>query len=254
MSQRQCLPLNDEEDSLSSSGDEEDFDLNQITALRYLKSVRKERERIPEIVTTKIPAEFETEEISADSQKEKVQHDTDPTKEWQQIQMERFESLQTRIVQMRSDPALSEKIVQQLPIDPCNEDEEEENVIKYCETNEPLLSVLLAMNQGHLEQLIEILTNYLTENAENPNFLEAIQRSSDSSWVCMWIFSTLACLATPLVPEVHNTLRLIAKACILVTNHLKSLTDTPNSLIFLPYNLLLVVIARNFHQFDLMNL
>jgi hypothetical protein len=251
MSQRQCLPIDDE----SSSGEDEDYDINQISALRYLKSVIKERERVPEIVTATKPTDFETiiSTATVDLKEEKVHHETDPTKEWQQIQTERFESLQAKIVQMKNDPKLNEKIVQELPLDPCNE-EEEENVLKYCEANEPLLSVLLAMNQGHLEQLMEILTNYLTENVENPSFLEALPILSNLSWVCKWIFSILTCLATPLDPEVHNTLRVIAKACIQVTNHLKSLTDTPDYLIFLPYNLLLVVIAKNFHQFDLMSL
>lgn len=46
MSQRQCLPIDD-----SSSDNEQDFDLSNMSALDYLKQVRFERKTIPVVVT-----------------------------------------------------------------------------------------------------------------------------------------------------------------------------------------------------------
>ena len=52
MSQRQCLPIDDNE---SDTDSEIDFNLSQISAHKYLKSVRLERERTQEIVSVEIP-------------------------------------------------------------------------------------------------------------------------------------------------------------------------------------------------------
>lgn len=58
MSQRQCLPIDDEENE-DSSDSEMDYDVTQISALKYLQKVRNERKKIPQIVTSSIPVEFE---------------------------------------------------------------------------------------------------------------------------------------------------------------------------------------------------
>lgn len=150
---------------------------------------------------------------------------------------------------MRLDPLLEEKIVPELPFDPT----EEEESLKYCEENEPLMSVLLAMDQGHYEHLTEILANFLSDKVEDSEFLENVKQSQ-VSWITKWIYSLLACHFSILAPEVHSSLRVIAKACILIMNHLKTLPDPPDFLTLLPYNLLTVIIAKSFHQFDLLSL
>lgn len=48
MSQRQFLPLPDD---VGSSDSEHEFDLSNMSALEYLKQVRFERRKIPEVVT-----------------------------------------------------------------------------------------------------------------------------------------------------------------------------------------------------------
>lgn len=58
MSQRQCLPINDEELE-ESSDDEMEYDVTQISALKYLQKVRSQRNRIPQIVTSTVPVEYE---------------------------------------------------------------------------------------------------------------------------------------------------------------------------------------------------
>lgn len=58
MSQRQCLPIDDEEYG-DSSDSEMEYDVTQISALKYLQKVRNERRKIPQIVTSSIPQEYE---------------------------------------------------------------------------------------------------------------------------------------------------------------------------------------------------
>lgn len=172
-----------------------DYDVSQLSALKYLKKVRAERRKIPQIVSTTIPAKYEVTSSSNDvlQNRERVFNENDPTKEWQQLQIEKFTDLQERIVEMKKDPGLTEKVVEELPVDTSDEEE----CLKYCEENEPLLSVLLAMNQGHLEQLSEVLATYLAENAQETEFLEKVKQSN-AAWITKWIYSTLACLCTPL--------------------------------------------------------
>lgn len=195
MSQRQCLPLDEDEDDQSTDS-EMDYDVSQLSALKYLKKVRAERRKIPEIVSTTIPAKYEVTSSSNDIDlriRERIFNENDPTKEWQQLQSEKFTILQERIVELKKDPALTEKVVGELPVDTSDEEE----CLKYCEENEPVLSVLLAMNQGHLEQLSEVLATYLAENADETEFLEKVKQSN-AAWITKWIYSTLACLCTPL--------------------------------------------------------
>jgi hypothetical protein len=115
------------------------------------------------------------------------------------------------------------------------------------------MSVLLAMNQGHYQQLLEALANFLSEKVDDAEFLENVKNST-ISWLTKWIYSVLACLSSVLDPEVHHSLRVIAKACIQINDYLKSLPEPPEILTFLPFNLLTVIIAKNFHQFDLLSL
>lgn len=150
---------------------------------------------------------------------------------------------------MRLDPSISDRIVTELPFDTSDEKE----CLKYCEENEPILSVLLAMNQGNYEQLTENLANYLSEKVESEEFLEKA-RQSTISWITKWIYSVLACHCSLLDPEVHNSLRVIAKANVKITHFLKALPEPTDFLKLLPYNLLIVIIAKNFQQFDLLSL
>jgi hypothetical protein len=53
MSQRQCLPVDEDE----STDSELNFDLSNISAAEYLRKVRSERKKVAEIVTCeKVPA------------------------------------------------------------------------------------------------------------------------------------------------------------------------------------------------------
>lgn len=150
--------------------------------------------------------------------------------------------MQQRIIEIRKDSSLESRLSKEIELDT----DDEESCVNFFQTNEPVLSTILTLNQGQLEELIEILSSHLSESIEN---LE----SSDLSWITKWIYSLLACLRSPLDPEVHSCLRMIAKSCIQVTEHLKTLPNSTSDS-FLSWNLIIVVISLNFKQFDLLSL
>lgn len=61
-----------------------------------------------------------------------------------------------------------------------------------------------------------------------------------------WIYSSLGCLHLPLEPNVHSTLREIAKTAIRLRNQLPA--DAADSAA--PLNLIVCIIAKNFDQAD----
>ena len=160
----------------------------------------------------------------------------DQTREWQDVQKSSFEELQKRIALIRESKHHEDKIIEIFPVDLSDKDD----CISYCRDNQPKLSFMLALDQGRLEGLIEQLANYLSENVED---------TTDHSWITKWIYSSLACLHIPLDPEVHNSIRIIAKSCIQIIDG-----STENKPDQLPYKLLITIIANNFHQFDLLSL
>lgn len=127
---------------------------------------------------------------------------------------------------------------------------DEETCVLFCQQHEPVLSNVLSLNQCQLEQLIEILAEHLSDAIETPEFHEQI---SNFDWMTKWLYALFACLRLPLDPEVHSCLRTIAKSCIVVIDHLKSLPNAPSDS-FLQWNLIVVIIAISFKQFDLLSL
>jgi gem associated protein 2 len=263
MSQRQFLPL--DEDSMDI---EREFNLENMSAMDYLKQVRFERKTIPQVVTVhpmvnsgqavhseqkvKLIVKFASSsycslpfQTPADKTKPKIFNANDPTKEWRDIQKEKFSEMQQRIVEIRKDSSFESRLSKEIQLDT----DEEEICITFFQQNEPVLSTILTFNQGQLEELIEILSSHFSENISSlePETIESL------SWITKWIYALLACLRSPLDPEVHSCLRMIAKSCIQVTEYLKTLPDTTGDS-FLSWNLIIVVISLNFKQFDLLSL
>lgn len=128
--------------------------------------------------------------------------------------------------------------------------QDEEACVLFCQQHEPVLTNVLSLNQCQLEQLIEILADHLSEAMETPEFHGQI---SNFNWMTKWLYALFVCLRLPLEPEVHSCLRTIAKSCIEVIDHLKSLPNAPSDS-FLQWNLIVVIIAISFKQFDLLSL
>lgn len=148
-------------------------------------------------------------------------------------------------MEIRKDSSHESRLSTNIQID----SEDEESCLNFFKDNEPVLSTILVFNQRTLEELIEILSSYLSENILD---LE-LKTVSSITWTTKWIYALLACLRSPLDPEVHSCLRMIAKSCIQVKNCLKTL-PTIASDAFLSWNLIVVIIGLNFKQFDLLSL
>lgn len=236
MSQRQCLPLGDDEEVMDA---DQDFDLDNDSAAKYLAKVRSQRNRIPQIVTVH-PLVVETNAMESEQQQnddEKVEDPLKPSKEWQQIQCETFEQIHQRINELRENPKFHDK---QIP-------PEVEIDVEYCRVNEPKLSTVISLHQGYIETLIEELLTHFEANLQD---LSSSSIDREISWIPKWFYALFACLHLPLDPDIVSNLRVTAKHCQRVINFLKEQsTDVKEQC--QPYNLIIGIVRLNFKQFDL---
>lgn len=131
--------------------------------------------------------------------------------------------------------------------------EDEDECIKYCQQNEPLMSIIFTLDSHHqVENFIELLAEYFTENLDDFKSKNINEMVNDLGWFGRWTYSLIACLRIPLSPEAHSSIRTIAKNCIALIDHYQELDHS----IFnaLPLNLLITIIVNNFHQHDLLSL
>ena len=132
----------------------------------------------------------------------------------------------------------------------------EDKCSEYCCNNDPLFNTIISLGQRRLELLLEYLSNWLCERSEDETLLNSIVNNSgdfekNHEWLTKWIYSCISCLQFPLDAHVHNSLRVIAKACIKVRSNLKINEEEGSILNVLPFNLLICIIAKSFDQFDL---
>lgn len=90
-----------------------------------------------------------------------------------------------------------------------------------------------------MESLLDYQLEWLAEDQEWD--LESIAAT------CRWIYSSLGCLHWPLEPNMHSTLREIAKTSIRIRNKLPAEATESAA----PLNLIVCIIAKNFDQADL---
>lgn len=243
MSQRQFLPLDE-----GSHDCEQEFNLISMSAMDYLKQVRFERKKIPQVVTVH---PLRNSEAIASEADEKLgpkkadhvrSHAQNTTLEWKNIWSSKFSKIQQRIIKIRKFPwARSEDV--QLDLS------DKISCVNFCKSNDPKLSTILTLDQGQLEELMEIFSSTLKEIIKDPGFQAELTKHD---WITKWIYALLACLRTPLDPDVHNCLRMIAKSCITVTSRIAA-HPVDSDHVFLPWNLIIIVIAINFQQFDILN-
>lgn len=158
-----------------------------------------------------------------------------PTREWTRKQIRSFISLRNRLNRLRKSKATELRVTRDYP--DCETDEEAWHA--FCKQTKPLLSVMLGIHQRTLEKLMEHEASWLSSDLEW--FRE------HSQWIFPWIYCSLACLRLPLEPNVHNSLREIAKTCISLRNQFTS-SDTAN---VLPLNLIICIVSQTFNQLDL---
>lgn len=173
------------------------------------------------------------------------------SKEWQEHQKDLFENIQSRICKIRNNN-IEARMLKELPMNV----EEEIECIKYCRDNEPLLSIILTLDcYRQIENFIELLADFFDDNIEDFKLKTLNDLEEELVWIGKWTYALLACLRIPLSPEVHNSIRIIAKACLNILDHFKVISNLPyDSKQFIHLNLLVTIIVNNFHQYDLLSL
>lgn len=91
-----------------------------------------------------------------------------------------------------------------------------------------------------MESLLDYQLEWLADDAQEWD-LESIAATG------RWIYSSLGCLHLPLEPNMHSTLREIAKTAIRIRNKLPEAESDAAA----PLNLIICIIAKNFDQADL---
>lgn len=161
-----------------------------------------------------------------------------PTTEWLHLQTHSFQKLHDRITSIRQSNKCDEHI---LTANSVPDDDNDSNLwLEYCTNTEPLLSVVLQINQRSLEKLIEMESMWFADDIE--------WYMNNRNWFPKWVYSSLACLRLPLEPSLLSALRKICKTCIRIRNQLSA--DSSIDCAF-PLNLIICVVTRNFHQSDL---
>ncbi|XP_067613262.1 protein Gemin2 [Eurosta solidaginis] len=190
-----------------------------------------------------------------------------PTKEWKEFQLIDFEQTREKVVMLRLE-LHRQKYDQTLEPPLTNEPA---TWRKFCQENPPLLKLVLRFSQRTLEQLLEYICDWLREGEENDvlrklattddatpstsnaacdmtsaNDEKVLDLTDTDAWIGTWLYATLSCLHIPIEPEVHSTLRDIARVCIRLRGRLpKTMAGKA-----VPYNLFICLVAGAFGQSD----
>uniref|UniRef100_A0A1I8Q4V1 Gem-associated protein 2 n=1 Tax=Stomoxys calcitrans TaxID=35570 RepID=A0A1I8Q4V1_STOCA len=240
-------------------GDNFDPSVAPQTGEEFLMHMLYERKRCPALVVkapknVKKPSPLNTQiEDFVLTNEVVVERDLLPTQEWKDVQSQAFLRTRSKILMLRQHLATHNYDNNLEP--PLIDDEGA--WLKFCKENFPKLSIILRLNQRTLEQLLTMLSEWLsgdnmeelvcssTSAAANHSILDL---ANSDQWLGSWIYAVLSCLHLPLEPSVHSTLRDIARTSMRLRSRLQS-SEFQKAI---PYNLFIYIIAKIFDQLDLM--
>lgn len=191
-----------------------------------------------------------------------------PTDEWKRIQYAEFAQLREQITQLR--PQFARRAGAGGAANAALPDIDDQQAWRvFMHANRPLLSTMLRLDQPSLEQVLDYQLEWLLQGDSDAGVDDADDADDEDdavntaatmspTWdlaglaaLGRWIYSLLGCLHTPLEPDVHSTLRAIAKTALGIRNGLAD--DESGAEMAAPLNLLVCIIAANFGQADLAN-
>ncbi|XP_051252200.1 gem-associated protein 2 [Dicentrarchus labrax] len=239
----------------------EDLDLNEPprNPREYLRQVQLEASQCPEVVVAQIdPKKLKKKQtVNASVAGCHVAPvGFSPSLHWQQQQVSHFSDVRQSITKNRKhwsrqtldDNVLMPKLTDEegwkrfclgetvyLGTSSCHTDAEPEPALDYSKVGfPPFLSIVSRLNQSTVLMVMEILISWFEEH----EFVPQLGR---------WLYSLLACLEKPLLPEAHSCIRQLARRCAQLRSTLESQEDEK-----LPaLNLLICLVARYFEQNDL---
>ncbi|XP_014677054.1 PREDICTED: gem-associated protein 2-like isoform X2 [Priapulus caudatus] len=228
------------------------------TGLEYLRRVRKEASTCPDIVVADLDVSpfhcKQTVKVISTNGCQPAPMGYAPSLRWQQVQVAEFSHLRQKLLQFRisKDKGKITKRREELP-DAADEfgwyqlcfghnqlhlagfkDIDMETSLR--QPTNPLLSVMLALDQPTVDELLYNHINWFRE-------------SGFSHPQGQWLYALLACLEKPLNPESCHSLRILARLC----SSLRATLDTPSHPHLAALNLLLCLVARYFDQGDMLD-
>ncbi|PNF22411.1 Gem-associated protein 2 [Cryptotermes secundus] len=222
----------------------EDFDpmIPPATGEEYIQRVVLEASKCEDVLVASVDkSRFKEQTVNIDVSIKEPPLIT-PSIEWQQCQVADFSSVRQNLAKYRSMGIFKPSISL-----PARKDEAGWYLLCFGSETEPvesgasnggvppLLSILLSMNQPLVHEVLEYHVEWLEE------------KSSLSVQQGQWLYSLLACLELPLLPETCSLLRTLARECSRLRVSLKSV-DHPS---LAPLTLIICLVANYFRQMDL---
>lgn len=242
----------------------EDLDLNgpPRNPQEYLRQVQLEASQCPEVVVAQIdPKKLKKKQTVNASLAgcPAAPLGFSPSLCWQQQQVGNFSDVRQSIAKNRirwSSQTLDDNVLMPNVTDEegwkrfclgetvyqgsssCPTDAEPEPALDYNKVGfPPFLSIVSRLNQSTVLMVLDILISWFEEHEFVPQLGH-------------WLYSLLACLEKPLLPEAHSSIRQLARRCAQLRSTLTSQEDEK-----LPaLNLLICLVARYFEQNDLADL
>jgi survival of motor neuron protein-interacting protein 1 len=222
----------------------EDFDpmIPPATGEEYIQRVVLEASKCENVLVASVDESRLREQTVNIDVSTKVPPLVTPSIEWQQCQVADFSSVRQNLARCRSSSIF--KPSRSLP---GRRDEAGWYFLCFGNDNEPvergassggvlpLLSILLSMNQPLIHQVLE----YHVEWLETKSDLSMQQGR--------WLYSLLACLELPLLPETCSLLRTLAREC----SRLRALLTSIDHPSMAPLTLIICLVANYFRQMDL---
>ncbi|KAF6198419.1 hypothetical protein GE061_008167 [Apolygus lucorum] len=180
-----------------------DYDSKElpVNGHQYLHRVMKEAKSMPVIVVADVNRKrFESKQnvyvhpIEVFDVPEKYL----PTKYWQNQQERDFGIIRKTVLKMRNRRQSTTSF--KIP-DVMESNDDWFDFIWKTDVKEPVLQLMLALNQPSLERLLHLFDRWLNEDKK-------IHLDSNA---CLWLYSIFACLEIPLLPSTFAVLRNIAQ-------------------------------------------
>ncbi|KAK6632155.1 hypothetical protein RUM44_007185 [Polyplax serrata] len=175
-----------------------DFDpsIQPANGHEYLQHVMYEASKCPQVVVAKIDTRKLKSESNNQSSSEfpLVKSELVPSIEWQRAQIAMFSDLRKKVQLCRK----SDKF-KPVSLPKANEEEKWQNICCGNSNEEPLLTLLLSMNEPLLARVLEYHGEWLDDGLQ-PNQGK-------------WLYALLACLDLPLTSVTCSAVRDVAKKC-----------------------------------------
>lgn len=221
----------------------------------YLRRVRKEAGSCPDIVVASLDVSTfhrnQTVKVLNSNGCQPAPQGYAASLHWQNAQVANFSELRQNLARLRADTAVAAKLRQRNDLP---EEDDELGWHQFCFGNSlplkqfslieadqqsqdalpPLLSIMLALDQPTVEQLLAFHISWFKE-------------TGFSHLQGQWLFALLACLEKPLTPEACHLIRTLARLC----TNLRATLDDADHEHLAALNLLLCLAARYFDQQDL---